>query len=142
MEGENQGIAALAVLRSKLDATSHLEVIHEGGYSWKAFFHFQEAGTKEEIEMVKTQMGLSLPTAYEQFLVFCNGAQLYNDNVYGQWGFHFYGTRELLSKNLERKRPYGEAWPVSYLIFAESLGDADLLVLDVSQNTKEGKDCV
>ncbi|MGB8347219.1 MAG: SMI1/KNR4 family protein [Ktedonobacteraceae bacterium] len=141
MNNVKYGIAALDALRSKLDATSHLEVIHEGGYCWSAFFRFQEPATKEELELVKMHMNISLPPAYEQFLMYCNGARLYQDEVYGQWGFHFYSTGELLSKNIERKKPYGDRWSASYLIFAESLGDADLLVLDTSQYTRDRKDC-
>jgi len=104
MENKNHRTTTLAVLRSKLDATSHLEVIHEGGYSWSAFFRFQEPATKKEIDMVKVQMSVSLPPVYEQFLTYCNGARLYQDDMYGQWGFHLYGTRELLPKNVERKK--------------------------------------
>jgi hypothetical protein len=141
MESENPGIAALKALRLKLDATSHLEVIHEGGYCWKAFFRFLPPATQEEIDTIKRQIGVPLPSAYEQFLKDCNGAMLYQDDVYGQWGFHLYGTRELLSKNRERKKPYGEKWPDPFLIFAESLGDADLLVLDISRYMQDRKDC-
>jgi hypothetical protein len=135
------GLTALAALRQKLDATSYLEVIHEGGYCWKAHFTFGSPGRVEAIEVVKSQLQLPLPLAYEQFLLHYDGALLYHDDVYGQWGFQLYGTRDFLTANVERKQPYGEDWPPSYLIFAESLGDADLLVLDTAQPVNEGKDC-
>ena len=135
------GLHALAALRSKLDATSHREVIQEGGYCWNAHFVFKSPTTLKALEKMKAQLQLPLPKAYEAFLLYSDGALLYHDDVYGQWGFRCYGTQDLFSANAKRQTPYGNDWPHSYLIFAESLGDADLLVFDTAQLTEEADDC-
>jgi len=135
------GITALTTVRQRLDEASSLEVIHPGGHAWKAYFTFGPSATVEEIEVVKQHLQLLLPPAYEHFLHYTNGALLYSDKEYGQWGFKLYSTQELFSANRRRREPYGDAWPASYLIFAESLGDADLLILDTSQPVDEGNDC-
>src|SRR6266700_2972996 len=101
----HDGLTALAALRGKLDETSHLEVIHPAGHVWKAYFTFKPSAAVEEIEVVKQELQVSLPPAYERFL------------------------------------GYSNAWPTTYLIFAESFGDSDLLVLDASQSIDEGDDC-
>ncbi len=63
------GLTALAALRGKLDETSHLEVIHPAGHVWKASFTFGPSAAVEEIEVVKKELQVSLPPAYERFLV-------------------------------------------------------------------------
>lgn len=137
------GLAALEALRRILDARSYLEVIHEGGYCWKAHFAFGPPATGEDIEAMKAELQVPLPHAYEQFLLLCDGALLYYDDVYGQWGFQLYRTRDLLTENVRWKERYEQDWCSSYLAFAESKGDADLLVLDTAQSKDNGKDyCV
>jgi hypothetical protein len=138
---EHNGIKALKTLQSRLDSTSHLQVIQEGGYIWKAHFEFKTPAIKEDIKAAKEQLSLPLPSHYEQFLLFCDGALLYHDDRYGQWGFKLYGTQDIFVENVRCKEVYGEDWPSSYLTFAESLGDADLLMLDTAQLKDDGRDC-
>lgn len=135
------GLKALTTLRAKLDAESFLEVIHEGGYPWRAKCTFNAPATREAIVALRERLNVPLPRAYEQFLLYANGAVLYYDDEYGQWGFHLYGTDDLLLKNKHRQEPYGKDWLAPHLLFAESFGDADLLILDTSQPTSEGNDC-
>src|SRR6266852_3373389 len=47
-------------------------------------------------------------------LGYSNGALLYHDKEYGQWGFKLYSTQELFSANVRRRKPYGNAWPTTY----------------------------
>lgn len=133
------GLSALVALRGKLDAFSCLEVIHENGHCWKAHFTFNEPATREDLEAVKRQVQLPLSPTYEQFLLHCDGALLYYDDEYGQWGFHLYGTQELFLAN-EQQKDIHEDWPLTYLTFAESFGDADILVFDVAQPVENDTD--
>ncbi len=77
----------LTLLRSKLDESSHLEVIQEGGCCWKAHFTFGEPATLEAINSIKEKLQLPFPSVYEEFLLYSDGALLYHDDVDGQWGF-------------------------------------------------------
>lgn len=134
----SRGINALKLLRSLLDETSHVEVISEKAYQWVAHFSFQPPAQAEEIMPIKARW--ELPSSYEQFLLYSNGAFLYHEDIYGQWGFQLYGTHELLDKNMQWQGLYDD-WVSSYLAFAESLGDSDILLLDtarISPLTKEG----
>ena len=135
------GLNALAVLRQKLDEAAGLEVIHEGGYLWKAHFRFENPAQAEDIEAIKAQLGLPLPLAYEQFLLQCDGALLYYDREYGQWGFQLYGTKDLVVQNERWRKYYEDEWVSSYLAIAKSKGDSDVLVLDTAQVVDNGRDC-
>ena len=139
---ENDVISSLAVLKSKLSTRSTLEVIHEGGYCWEAHFTFNNPVTEENLETLRKDLSLSLPPNYERFLRQSDGALLYYDDNYGQWGFRLYGTKELFAANKRWKDVYKEDWPSTYIAFAESLGDADKLVFDVAQPALEGTDYV
>lgn len=141
MEDNNNGLIALEALRSKLDASAHLEVIHEGGEIWKAHFTFDNPTTVEDIQGVKRQLHLSLPPNYEQFLLHYNGALLYHDDIFGQWGFQLYGTGDLISANMDFKKRHADNWPPTYFVFAKSLGDTDRLILDTAQSVDNGRDC-
>jgi hypothetical protein len=140
-EQEYSGLAALAAMRTKLDSASHLEVIHEGGYCWKAHFEFGNPATADSIEKVRSQLDVPFPTVYDQFLRHYDGALLYHDDTYGQWGFQLYGTKDLIEKNMLWQSLY-DGWSASYLVFAESRGDSDLLLFDTSQQTKKPGECV
>lgn len=129
-ENRVEGLNSLKLIQSKLDAESHLEVISEGTRCWKAFFAFESPAKEEELEPIQARW--SLPRTYEQFLLYTNGALLYYDDVYGQWGFQFYGAKELVAKNVLWQSLYA-GWSTSYLVFAESKGDSDLLLLDTSR---------
>jgi hypothetical protein len=116
-------------------------VIHEGGYCWKAHFTSNDPARPESLEVLKRQLPMLLPVNYERFLRQYDGALLYKDDEYGQWGFKLYGTMELISANTDFKKRYKDNWPLAYLVFAESLGDADGLILDTAQPADKGKDC-
>jgi hypothetical protein len=128
------------MLRSKLDDSSHLEVIQEGGYCWNAHFAFGEPATLEAIKDIEEKLQLPFSPAYEEFLLYSDGALLYHDDVDGQWGFRLYGTKDLMKANLRFKERYKRSYSPTHLAFAESLGDADLLLLDTAQLVKNGRD--
>jgi hypothetical protein len=73
-------------------------------------------------------------------LLQCNGALLYYDDEYGQWGFDLYGTKDLIPMNIECWKIFGDEWPPAYLLFARSRGDTDMLVLDTADFVN-GRDC-
>lgn len=137
----HDGLTALVSLRSILDEKSSLEVIHENGYLWKAYFTFHDPAKLEDVTKLREQLNVLLPRAYENFLLHYDGAVLYYDDDYGQWGYQLYGTSDLIARNQHWKKRYGTDWPSTYLAFAESFGDADLLILDTNQLTSEGNDC-
>ena len=139
MQNIYDGLTALKRVQSKLDPSSHLAVLSEGGQEWNAYFSFHAPATKENVEELARRW--VLPPTYEQFLLYCDGAVLYKDDIYGQWGYHLYGTQEIVKANTYYGSIYEEQWLSSYLTFGRSLGDRDLLLMDTSQCTVESKEC-
>lgn len=80
------GLTALRALRAKLDRASCLEVIHENGYLWKAKCTFNAPAAAEDIAGLREHLQAPLPLAYEQFLLYTDGAVLYYDDEYGAVG--------------------------------------------------------
>lgn len=139
-KNSHRGVNAMKLLQSMIDETSHLDVLGEKANRWKAHFSFQDPASAEDIQSIRAVW--EIPASYEQFLDCSNGALLYNDDIYGQWGFCLYGTGELVSKNKLWQDLY-HGWSSSYLVFAESLGDSDLLLLDTKQiSSLTGECCV
>ena len=134
------GLTALSALRSKLDAASSLDVIQENGYLFKAHFIFNPPAKPEQVDELKRSLPVLLPMAYERFLLQYNGALLYYDKEYGQWGFQLYGTADILKANETCQQIYKDMWPPQYLAFAKSRGDTDRLILDTSDFVNE-RDC-
>ncbi len=92
----SNGLDTLKLLRSKLDSASSLEVIHGDGPLFNAHFTFNPPAQTEEVDELKRSLRVPLPIAYQQFLLQYNGAVLYYDDEYGQWGFKLYGTADFL----------------------------------------------
>ena len=137
------GLFALKALRSQLDEYLSLDIISEGGHKWKASFEFYDPATPEMLDELQAQLIHPIPFNYEQFLRYSNGALLYYDSVYGQWGFRLYGTRNLVkaNKRFRMKNKGFEGDVHNYIAFAESCGDADVVVFDTQRKTQEGIDC-
>src|SRR5258708_4153726 len=140
-EEKHKGLLALAALQQDLDATGHIVVLQEGGFRFKCVCTFGGPASQQAIDAVKAQLGLSLPVMYERFLLQYDGALLYRDETFGQWGFRLYSTAELVDANSRWKQRYGSAWAPSYVAIVESLGDGDLLVLDTAQPGQPGTAC-
>jgi hypothetical protein len=126
------------LLRETLAHSGHCSVLHEKGFRWEASFDWHPSASAESLDRLAAQLGASVPEAYLTFLRYSNGATLYRDPVYGQWGHVLYSTETLVTKRSEWREWYEV--PDHYLVFAESLGDGDLLLLDLRSRSFDGYD--
>lgn len=80
---------------------------------------------------------LSLPKEFKEFLLVSNGADLFKDEEYGQWGVRIFSINELQSSN----KYYRELRPKDFakgdLIIGEFYGDSDLLLLRCDSESKD-----
>lgn len=132
-------LECIQALRESLGTVSQLEVLHEGGYKWMAGFEWHTPATLKEIDHLDKALDTAVPTAYKSFLRLSNGAMLYKDEEFGQWGFWLYSVKDLTSRQAVWHTTLG--LPSELLVFCECLGDADLLILDTSQPTPDNLDC-
>lgn len=78
--------------------------------------------------------GMHLPHDVSEFLTIANGAELFKDSEYGQWGLRIFSIEEIEQENLDARE-----WQ-SYLIgtdlvIGNFLGDLDLLVVSTDDKS-------
>ena len=139
MRESKRKFESVHALRMSLRANPQLEVLHEGGYKWMAGFEWHTPATVEEIDHLDKDLDTAVLTAYKSFLCITNGATLYKDEVFGQWGFLLYSAEACISKQALWHATLG--LPSRWFVFCECLGDADLLILDTSKPTPDNLDC-
>ncbi len=125
----------LQALKRRLNEQHELEVYHEGGHIWTAGFEWNRPADQTSIRALQKSIGVKLPKAYIEFLLIHDGAVLFSDMQYGQWGIILYGTSQLVKKQQYWQEIYSHTWRENYVVFGESLGDTDILVFDMNQAT-------
>jgi len=131
-------IKQIDYLKQKLAVVPSLEVNHSG-FVWQASFEWFTPATSETISEVEAQLNICLPSDYVAFLAQCtNGAMLFRDVQYGQWGFKLYPIEDLPKKQAFWQDSFQTGWQSEFLVFAEMLGEANALLLDL-RNIKENK---
>jgi hypothetical protein len=141
MGPNSSDFAGWLALQERLDDKQCLEVVLARGKTWFSKFQCQRAASEDEISALKSALGVSVSEAYVSFLRLNNGCRLFVDAEHGQWGYLLYSSDSLVSKRALWRSTYPE-WPDNYLVFGECIGDSDLLVMDVEQQSYDGNDCV
>jgi hypothetical protein len=126
----------IPVLKSQLNSENQLVVMH-GSHIWTADFEWRDR--LMNIEFSKHKFWDFLPLDYQEFLRIHNGAVLYKDSQYGQWGFHLYGLDEIEAKNREWESSLLGKWEDKYIAFAENKGESNVLAFDTSCPTSDGE---
>ena len=130
--------SVIAMLEKRAAPDNRLEVVH-GAHVWTAGFQWRAGASDAEIQQAEQALGRDIPADYCALLRTHNGAILYKDLKYGQWGFRLYGADELGIKNQEWRDNLRGKWRESFLAFCESLGDANVLVFDTSRPSPDGR---
>ena len=118
-------------LKSRLSANNTLTVQNERGFIMETEFKWNSPAIEADIALFEKKTNIDLPESYKEFLKITNGAELFIDKKYGQWGCKIYGISELIKIN-EQSRSWRNL-PNSWLVFATWLGDQDLLLFDIKK---------
>lgn len=122
-------------LRSRLSSDGTIAVQNENGYIGNAGFVWKSGAEKIDIDTVEDSLGLLLPQSYRDFLVYSNGAILFKETTFAQWGCVLLGTSEVLTAT-NKVRESGLNIPQHWIVFAQWLGDGDLLVFDLKRSSE------
>lgn len=126
---------AITKLKKQLSNNQLLEVSHSD-HIWEASFQWSEPIESKNLEEVSSLFNNRLPKDYTIFLnQVTNGAILYYDSEYGQWGFEIYGTEKLCLKQKLWKKSISVDWESRFIAFGEIFGEANALVFDLSKPT-------
>jgi len=128
-------IEATKHLIERISPGNQLEVVHSG-YAWKASFHWAEQASQEQVQIVSERLGNHLPRDYIEFLTqISNGATIFYDVQYGQWGFRIYGTEELIEKQVHWQNSFPGNWKARFIAFCELYGEANAMIFDLKRPT-------
>jgi len=120
---------------------NQLSVLHKNT-SWTASFEWFKPANLEQIQEVEQQLSLALPQDYKMFLnEISNGAILFHDKEYGQWGFKLFGTKELVEMQTKWKNSLPIDWNTRLIAYGELFGEANALVFDLRKPTKDSLSC-
>lgn len=133
----NRMFESIALLRKRLSSKSQLEVTH-AAYVWTASFGWNEPVKSSEINDIEYTLGFRLPEDYKAFLTnVSNGATLYYDVYYGQWGYKLYGLEDLISKQAYWQYGVLGKWPPIFIAFAELYGEANVMLFNVNKPSND-----
>lgn len=111
---------AVEELKKRLTERNTLIVQNEKGSISEVGFIWNEPATDEEIKKFESNNCIILPEGYKDFLRISNGAILYKDIEYGQWGCKILDLAEIITVTY-RMKEYGKELKDSYIVFAEWL---------------------
>jgi hypothetical protein len=131
----------ISILRNLLDENGRLEVLH-GSYLWSARFVWYPSASGEEIDRLSERVDCALPEDYLAFLAtVSNGAILFQDERYGQWGYRILGTNGFMERQHEWRYSIPSIKDSQYIVFAELLGEASPLAFDLRRPYLRNESC-
>ena len=123
----------IEVLKSRLLKNNTLFVQNENGYFEEAKFEWNKPITDNQIDNFEKANNLKLPISYINFLKMSNGALLFKDIQYGQWGCKILGLDELMDVT-KQVSTWGYDLKPGWIVFSTWLGDCDILVFDLNKS--------
>lgn len=127
-----------AALLLKLAPHHYLDVCHSG-YTWKAIFKWTLPANQQDILRLQGSFDDRLPRDYTRFLSeVSNGAILFYDDKFGQWGFKLYSVNELLEKQNQWHKIIPDDLESRFIVFCELFGEANAMVFDINHQTSDG----
>lgn len=107
----------------------------EGENSWNAWFKWEKTLSVEEIEFLhKTS---DIPSDYLEFLgIVSDGALLYYEQEFGQWGFELFDHKEFALKQRFWRENLVLPNNTRYMAFCELYGENNVLVIDTNDKNQ------
>jgi len=124
---------SIETLKSRLTSNSTLCVQNEGGFTGEMGFEWRNPATDLAVQSFETKNNIILPDGYKNFLKITNGAVIFKDIQYGQWGCRILGLDELIDIS-NQVDSWGYELKPGWLVFATWLGDCDILVFDINKS--------
>jgi hypothetical protein len=124
---------AIKALRKQLPSSQQMEITHSG-HVWKASFQWSKPSATKIAQEVNALFNDRLAKDYIEFLEqISNGAVLFYDSEFGQWGFELYGTDKLVVKQKLWQKSIPIKWETGFIAFGEMFGEPNALVFDLSK---------
>lgn len=118
-----------------------LVVQNEGGYIGEVGFKWNSPISNGKIIEFEKKENILLPESYKFFLQESNGAEIFKDTQYGQWGCNLLGLEDMLLVT-KKMRDRGYDLNEGLVAFATWLGDGDILIFDLNKHKKGEKNYI
>lgn len=116
-------------LKTRL-SNDKLLVQNEKGHLATVGFEWNPVATSKEISEFEATIQYQLPAEFKEFLKISNGATIFKDLDYGQWGFHILSLAEL-AEIQSVVTTWGYHLKPEWIPFVTCLGDCDILLFDL-----------
>ncbi len=124
---------SILTLKTRLPSDQRVEVVHSG-HVWTASFRWSIPADHKIMHEISTEFWHLLPKDYIVFIEqISNGAILYYDAKFGQWGFEIYGIEKLIEKQALWQKSIPINWESHLIAFGELFGEANAMVFDLTK---------
>jgi hypothetical protein len=132
----------ITTLRDALQKNNNqLQLIHPHKI-WMASFTWLDPVPIESVQKVEDELGKQLPEDYKFFLTsISNGAMLYYDIQYGQWGYKIYGIDDIVEAQIKWSSMFEEDWTPNLLAAGKIIGESHALIMNLNKPTKDNYGC-
>ena len=135
IEREKSLFEALFTLRKALGDNKALMVIHPGEI-WEASFAWRPPAQSEAVRDIEAKLDKKLPEDLFIFITkISDGATLFYDTQYGQWGYQIYSCDELQEREAHWKSMFEEDWMPYFIAIGESIDDLHPIIANMEKTT-------
>jgi hypothetical protein len=141
MNTENSFSSVSTLRKFLIENNNELRVVHPHKI-WVASFAWEQPALLEEVSELEKVLKLYFPEDFKTFLTsVANGAMLYRDARYGQWGYKIYGTNEI-NQNLERWATiFEQDWAQYFLAIGEIVDESRPIIMNLAKPMENSLGC-
>ena len=128
-------------LKKRISINGTLIVQNESGFIGEMGFEWNDPANDYDITKFEQKNNIILPKEFKEFLRTSNGAVLFKDLKYGQWGCRILGLDDLIAISNE-VTTWGLELKPEWLVFATWYGDCDILIFDLHKCNLDDKNYI
>jgi hypothetical protein len=141
MDQNKQSISiftSVLALRKVIGDSDVLQIIHPGAV-WNASFVWNPPIALSVVKSLELLLEKDLPQDYVIFLTqISDGALLYYDSKYGQWGYRIYCTQEINERQARWKDVFADSWMQSFLAIGKIVDEDHPIIVDNEVRSQDG----
>lgn len=127
-------------LKKVLGDKNSLQIIHPDAI-WTASFEWNNPIEKNQENIAENLFESVLPRdLFEFWKQISDGAVLYYDQRYGQWGYRIYSSSEISNQQLHWKKLFDNQWKPNFIAIGEIIDDAHPIIAIFNEISKANMD--
>jgi hypothetical protein len=127
-------------LKEGLDGSNTLKIIHPGAF-WATSFAWNAPNN----QVVENLAKLNIKNLPKDLIGFwssiSDGAILYLDQKYGQWGYRIYSSTEIMDQQQQWKQLFVDNWESNFMAIGEIIDEAHPVVAVTNEYFKDAISC-